>query len=176
MGEKTRARPRRKTRTGAFCFLVSVLLPERLAACTQDRVAPSAPEDRVAPSAPESSSFSRVTSTHSPRSRGTPESVTPSASGLTPCCFPARFLCSVHLSLIRYHSGQILSTPGEHLYICGGKPGGSSRKIGNCVGESLQFALFSPSGMWYTKMIVRGSAVFPDILDKSASALRCIAI
>lgn len=167
MGEKTRARPRRKTRTGAFCFLVSVLLPERLAACTQDRVAPSAPE---------SSSFSRVTSTHSPRSRGTPESVTPSASGLPPCCFPARFLCSVHLSLIRYHSGQILSTPGEHLYICGGNPGVPPWKIGNCVGESLQFALFSPSGMWYTKMIVRGSAVFPDILDKSASVLRCIAI
>lgn len=125
---------------------------------------------------PKSSSFSRVTSTHSPRSRGTPESVTPSASGLTPCCFPARFLCSVHLSLIRYHSGQILSTPGEHLYICGGNPGVPPWKIGNCVGESLQFALFSPSGMWYTKMIVRGSAVFPDILDKSASALRCIAI
>src|SRR5699024_8743491 len=102
----------------------------------------------------------------SPRSRGTPESVTPSASGLPPCCFPARFLCSVHLSLIRYHSGQILSTPGEHLYICGGKPGGSSWKIGNCVGESLQFALFSPSGMWYTKMIVRGSAVFPQYIGQ----------
>lgn len=134
------------------------------------------PRFRLAPSAPDR----RASPESHPRTvlvpGGTPESVTPSASGLTPCCFPARFLCSVHLSLIRYHSGQILSTPGEHLYICGGNPGAPPWKIGNCVGESLQFALFSPSGMWYTKMIVRGSAVFPDILDKSASVLRCIAI
>ena len=109
VGRKNTRPPASKTRTGALCFLVSVLLPERLAVRTQDRVAPSAPD---------SSSFSRVTSTHSPRSRGTPESVTPSASGASLLrCFPARFLCPVHLSWIRYHRWHRMSTPDGQLFL-----------------------------------------------------------
>ena len=106
-----------------------------------------------APSAPADAGFSRVTSARSPHPHaGKPESVTPSA-GIKP--FPGRFVCPIRL--YAYHSTRWPTCqPPKYKYAqLTDLYRYSHGHFGSFAAKSLQFPLFSPVRIWYTKSICR---------------------